>query len=353
MKIRDEELKDKRINANRPFHKEFLAILSIVLVCCTSAILLFNHLMVANASPWLMVYYIGGNLLFIVIVVSLVTRYIMYIGFLKPIREIRKAARKVAGGDFTVRVHSQSKNNKKDELEVLIEDFNMMVEELATIEMLKADFIANVSHEIKTPIAIIQSYASAIQKKELSKEEKQDYINTILDSSKRLSELVTDVLKLNKIENQEIIQAKTYSLDEQLRCSVLALENKFDEKDIEFDVDLDDVTITTDESLMEIVWSNLLTNAIKFTKPKGIVKVKLKQDLKNIIVSVSDTGCGMKQEVCKHVFERFYQGDTSHSSIGNGLGLSLVKRVIDLVGGQVKIESEVGKGTKFTVILSK
>nr|WP_312578462.1 HAMP domain-containing sensor histidine kinase [Sedimentibacter sp.] len=353
MKIKYEEPADKRINARHSFLKEYLIILSVMLVCCTGAILMFNHLIITNASSWLMVYSISSYVFFIVLVVSLVTRYIMNKGFSKPIIEIGKAARKVANGDFSVRISSLRKDNKKDEIEVLIEDFNKMVEELSTIETLKGDFIANISHEIKTPLALIQNYASALRKEGLSQEEKQEYIKTIIDASQRLSNLVTNVLKLNKIESQEIIQMETYFLDEQLRCSILALESKFDEKDIEIDVDLDEVIITTDESLMEIVWNNFLTNAIKFTEPHGAVKVKLKQNSKNIIVSVSDTGCGMKEETCKHIFDRFYQGDTSHSSEGNGLGLSLVKRVIDLVGGKVKIESEVGKGTTFTVILSR
>jgi len=277
----------------------------------------------------------------------------MYTGFSKPITEIGQAARKVAGGDFTVRIRSQRKDDKKDELEVLIDDFNKMVEELATIETLKGDFIANVSHEIKTPLAIIQSYASALRKEELPQEEKQDYIKTILEASKRLSALVTNVLRLNKLESQEIIQVETYSLDEQVRCCILALEDKFDEKDIELEVDLDEVTMTTDASLMEIVWNNLLTNAIKFTQPQGTVKVELKQDAGTVRVSVSDTGCGINEETCRRIFDRFYQGDTSHSVHGNGLGLSLVKRVVDLVDGKATVESAPGKGSIFTVILKK
>jgi signal transduction histidine kinase len=175
-------------------------------------------------NPWLMVLTDFSYVFFIGLIVSLITRLISYIGFTKPMLEIGQAARKIAGGDFTVRVVSQRKDNKKDELEVLIEDFNKMVEELATIETLKTDFIANISHEIKTPLAVIKSYASALRKEELQGDEKQLYIDTILEASQKLSTLVTDVLRLNKLESQEIIQTEAYSLDEQLRCCILALE---------------------------------------------------------------------------------------------------------------------------------
>lgn len=353
MKIQYEEIEDTRINARRSFWKEFLIIWGVILACCAGSVLLFNFQMIANTNPWIMVLIDSFYVFLVGLIVSFIVRYITYTGFSKPIMEIGQAARKVTDGDFTVRIRSKRKDDKKDELEVLIDDFNKMIEEIATIEMLKGDFIANVSHEIKTPLAIIQSYASALGKQELSKEKKEDYVKIIIDASKKLSELVTNVLRLNKLESQEIIKVETYSLDEQLRCCILALEDNLDEKDIEIDADLDEVTITTDQSLMEIVWNNLLTNAIKFTEPHGIVKIELKQDNESITVSVSDTGCGMNEKTCRRIFDRFYQGDTSHSQEGNGLGLSLVKRVVDIADGKITVESELNKGTTFTVTLKK
>lgn len=351
MKIKYKEPADKRINAKRSFWKEFLVILSVVLVCGVGEILIFSRQMVDNTDPWIMALVGSSYVLFMVLIVSIITRLVSYMFFTKPVLEIGQAARKVASGDFTVRVHSQRKDDKKDELEVLIDDFNKMVEELATIETLKSDFIANISHEIKTPLAVIQSYASALRKDELPKEEKEAYIETILEASQKLSALVTNVLRLNKLESQEIIQSESYSLDEQLRCCILALEDKFNEKNIEFDADLDEVKITTDESLMEIVWNNLLTNAIKFTEPNGEVKVVLREADGKAIVSITDTGCGMSKETCLRIFDRFYQGDTSHFAEGNGLGLSLVKRVIDLVDGIINVVSNPEKGTTFTVTM--
>ena len=351
MRIRYKESKDTRINAKRPFWKEYLIILSVVLICCTGSVLIFNNQIMRQDNPWYMVLANGSYVAFMGLIVSLITRLIMHTSFTKPMQEIAKAARKVAGGDLTVQIHSQRKDDKKDELEVLIEDFNKMVQELATIETLKTDFIANISHEIKTPLAIIQSYATALRKDELPKEKKEEYIVTILEASQKLSSLVSNVLRLNKLETQEIIQKQPYSLDEQLRCCLLALEDRFTEKDLEFDADLEEIILTTDESLMEIVWNNLLTNAIKFTEPKGLIKVELKLQKKQAVVTISDTGCGMNEETSRRIFDRFYQGDTSHSSEGNGLGLSLVARVMNLVDGTIDVKSEQGKGTTFTVVL--
>lgn len=352
MKIQYKEPKDKRINARRLFWKEYLVIWGVILVCCSGAVLLFNQQMINKTNPWMMVLIDSVYVFFVGLLVSLATRFIAYIGFKKPLLDIGQAARKVASGDFAVRVSSQRRDEKKDELEVLIDDFNKMVEELATIETLKSDFIANVSHEIKTPLAIIQSYAYALRKEELPKEEKQEYIETILEASQKLSTLVTNVLRLNKLEIQEIVQNETYSLDEQLRCCILALEDKFNEKNLELDIDLDEVVITTDASLLEIAWNNLLTNALKFTDEFGMIKVQVKKTGNKAIVSISDSGCGMSEEIRHRVFDRFYQGDTSHSAEGNGLGLSLVKRVVDLVDGEINVESELGKGTTFTIAIN-
>ncbi len=189
MKVRYKEPKDIRITKNRSFLKEYIIVLSVMLVSCTGAILMYNEFMNQKSDPWIMALDIGSYVFFVGFIVSLATRYIMYTGFKKPITEIGQAARKVAGGDFTVRIRPKRKDGTKDELEVFIDDFNRMVEELATIETLKGDFIANISHEIKTPLAIIQSYAAMLGKEEIPRNEKEDYIRTILEASKKLSEL--------------------------------------------------------------------------------------------------------------------------------------------------------------------
>ncbi len=340
---------DPRITKNRSFLKEYVIILSIMLVFGAGMVLMFNDMLTRGFGPWLMTLCISSYTLFMGVVISLATRYIMIVSVRKPLAEIGQAARKVAEGDFTVQIPPKRRDGQKDEMEVFIEDFNKMVEELATIETLKGDFIANVSHEIKTPLAIIQSYVTVLQKKELSEDEKKNYLQTILDASKKLSELVGNVLRLNKLENQEIIQRESFSLAEQLRQCILTLDDKFEEKNLELAAELEEVVIHSDASLLEIVWNNLLTNAIKFTDPDGTITVLLRKEKEQAVVTITDSGCGMDENTCKRIFDRFYQGDTSHSSEGNGLGLSLVKRVIDLVEGEISVVSEKDKGSTFTV----
>lgn len=342
---------DKRINAKHSFLKEYMVTLATVLLCCTGAVLIYDAFRLKKSSPWDMVLGISSYIAMMCLIVIVVIRWIKYTAYVKPIRKMGQSARKVAAGDFTVRIPSERKDGKKDEMELLIDDFNKMAEELATIETLKADFISNVSHEIKTPLSVIQNYAAVLHNGNVSEEQKQEYLKTILEATKKLSVLITNILRLNKLENQEIVQDKTYSLDEQLRCCILALEEKFEEKSIEFDADLEEAIITTDESLLEIVWNNLLTNAIKFTEPGGSVMVKLRVEDGIAIVSISDSGCGMAEETIRRIFDRFYQGDTSHSHEGYGLGLSLVKRIIDLVDGNITVESELGHGTNFMVTI--
>lgn len=353
MKIHYEEPEDTRINARRSFGREFLIVWGVVLSCCAGAVLLFLYQMNTNTNPWIMVVVDSAYVALLGLIMSAIIRYIAYTAYTKPVMEMRKAARRVASGDFTVRVRSQRRDDKKDEIEVLIEDFNKMVEELATIETLKGDFIANISHEIKTPLAIIQSYASALRKEELPNPKKQDYINTIIGASRKLSGLVTNVLRLNKLENQEIISAQPYLLDEQLRCCILGLEDLIEEKEIEIEANLAEVSIFSDESLLEIVWNNLLTNALKFTNNHGRIVIDLKEEDLKAVVTIKDNGCGMDQETCKRIFDRFYQGDTSHSTNGNGLGLSMVKRVMDMIEGEITVESEIGKGSTFQVVINK
>ena len=238
-----------------------------------------------------------------------------------------------------------------DGFNVIIQYFNKMTEELSGTEILRTDFIANVSHELKTPLTIIQNYGTMLQKPGLSEEKRLEYAKAITESSRRLADLITNILKLNKLENQQIYPDKqTYNLGEQLCESLLNFENVWEQKNIVIDTDIEeDVFVESDIELLTLVWNNLFSNAMKFTETGGTVSLKLKSDGKWAVVQVSDTGCGISPEVGKHIFEKFYQGDTSHAMQGNGLGLALVKRVVDIVGGDISVSSEVGKGTAFTV----
>ena len=283
--------------------------------------------------------------------ITLITRWRIQKTYDIPMKELARASRLVANGDFSVYVPPLHTADKADYLDLMIEDFNKMVEELGSIETLKTDFFSNVSHEIKTPLAVIQSNAELLQHGEISKEQRMEYAEAILSSSRRLSALITNMLKLNKLEKQTIRPVpETYDVCRQLCECALQFEEMWEQKDIEFDADLEDRAYAyADAGLLELVWNNLLSNALKFTPPGGKIILRQESGDGQIKVSVSDTGCGMDQDTLKHIFDKFYQGDTSHSTEGNGLGLALVKRVLELSDGTVSVESQTGKGTVFHV----
>jgi signal transduction histidine kinase len=294
---------------------------------------------------------LGGFVLLTATLLMLLTAVIRHVSWSRPMRRLSEAARKIAARDFSVRIAPFRKDGKKDFVEVMFDDFNTMAEELASIEMLKNDFIANVSHEIKTPLAVIQSYAAALQSEALDPEERREYIKTIITSSQKLSALVSNILKLNKLEHQEIQPAAAFDLSEQIRRCALAFEELWERKNIAFDADLDDLIVCYDASMLEIVWNNLIANAVKFTAPGGSITIALKKLAGFAVARISDSGCGMDEETQKHIFDKFYQGDPSHSQEGNGLGLALVKKVIDITGAKIGVMSKAGEGTTFTVRL--
>ncbi len=291
------------------------------------------------------------NILFICLFMSIVDGLRKRIFTRRPVNIILDALNKITHGDFTVQIKPLHKKRAFNEYDLIIEDINKMARELSSIETLKTDFISNVSHEIKTPIAVIQNYSTILQSKNLSVDERIEYAKSLEIASKRLSSLITSILKLNKLENQQIFpEIRKYNLSEQLYQSILLFENDWEEKELEIITDIqEDVEIEADEELLLTVWSNLISNAVKFSEKFGKLSVSLKTENNLAIISISDTGCGMTKETGMHVFEKFYQGDTSHTTEGNGLGLSLVKRVIDITRSEITLESELGKGTTFTV----
>jgi signal transduction histidine kinase len=219
------------------------------------------------------------------------------------------------------------------------------------METLRTDFIANVSHELKTPLAVIQNYGTMLQQPNLSEEDRKDYARTVTNASQRLASLITNILKLNKLENQQIFPKKErFDLGEQLCECLLGFENAWEAKNLEIETDMEDgVNVESDPELLSLVWNNLFSNAIKFTEEGGTIGLKLHIENEHAVVEVSDTGCGISPEVGAHIFEKFYQGDTSHATQGNGLGLALVKRVVDIIEGEISVSSELGKGSTFTV----
>lgn len=271
----------------------------------------------------------------------------------QPMHMLAEAAERVADGDFSVYVPTLHTTDKLDYLDLMILDFNKMVEELGSIETLKTDFVSNVSHEMKTPIAIIKNYAEMLQMEHISEEQRKEYAKSVENAAARLSDLIGNILKLNKLENQRLTpDIEVYDVCRQLCECILQFEESWDEKEIELETEIEDVAmVRADASLLELVWNNLLSNAIKFTEPGGLVRVSQTSDEKQVRIAVSDTGCGMSLESMEHIFDKFYQGDTSHAKEGNGLGLALVQRVLELMDGEIQVVSEEGKGSTFTVIL--
>lgn len=269
----------------------------------------------------------------------------------RPVKRIISAAEKMMKGDFSIRIKPFHSIDSKDGFDVIIGYFNRMAEELSGIETLRTDFISNVSHELKTPLSVIQNYGTLLQQSNLPEERRVEYAKAVTDASRRLADLITNILKLNKLENQQIYpEQKTFDLGEQLCECLLAFESIWEEKEIELDTDLEEnVHIKSDAELLSLVWNNLISNALKFTPNGGRVCVSLKTEVPYAVVQVSDTGCGISKAVGAHIFEKFYQGDTSHATQGNGLGLALVKRIMDIVEGDISVSSEVGKGSVFTV----
>ena len=273
----------------------------------------------------------------------------------RPIRKITEAGQKIAKGDFSVRITPMRSAHGKANFNEIIGCFNQMAEELSGVETLRTDFIANVSHEMKTPLAVLQNYGTLLQTPGLSEEKRLEYAKAVTDGSRRLADLMTNILKLNRLEKQQIYpQAQLFDLSEQLCRSLLQFEHVWESRNIDIETDIaENVLVRADQELLELVWNNLLSNAFKFTAPGGWVCLSLAADDNFAIVSVSDTGCGMSPETGAHIFEKFYQGDTSHATAGNGLGLALVKRIMDITGAEISVKSSSGVGSSFTVRLRR
>lgn len=269
----------------------------------------------------------------------------------RPVRHITEAAEKIIQGDFSVRIEPCAKFGTDKTYNQIIECFNKMAEELGSVETLRTDFISNVSHEMKTPLAVMQNYGTLLQRPDLADDKRIEYAKGVTEGSKRLADMMTNILKLNRLENQQIYpKVQEYNLSEQLCECLLQYENVWESSNIEIEADIEeDVIINADVELLSLVWNNLLSNAFKFTEPGGKVSVSLKSTEHHATIQIKDTGCGMSSETGAHIFEKFYQGDTSHSTQGNGLGLSLVKRVIDITRGEIEVESALGVGSTFRV----
>ena len=269
---------------------------------------------------------------------------------LLPLNEMIHATKRISKGDF--KVHIQETFHERSDFGILQRSFNHMASDLDGIEMFRNDFINNFSHEFKTPIVSIQGFAHQLKAGGLTLDEEREYISIIADESDRLVKMATNILLLSKLENQAIVTDKTeFWLDEQIRTCLVLLEKQWSSKDIELNLELDEVKYYFNENMLAQVWLNLFGNAIKFTPKGGTVFCSLSADSKNITVTIRDTGIGMSEETKRHIFDRFYQGDTSHTGDGNGIGLNIVSRILILCGGEITVDSEAEKGSTFTVTL--
>ncbi|MBE6751471.1 MAG: sensor histidine kinase [Ruminococcaceae bacterium] len=299
---------------------------------------------------WYIAYYL--------IMAAVVYRFILYfvkVNYSKHLQKISDATRRVAKGDFSVEIDLDETLRDNSYINIMFRDFNTMVAELNSIESLKDDFISNVSHEIKTPLSVINNYTTALKDKELPEKLREEYIEIVIESTEKLSDLVTNILRLSKIENRKILpEKKEYDLCRQLSDCALSFEEVWEEKNIEFIADMEDRAIINDNFVfLDIIWHNLLSNAFKFTENGGKVSLIQTSDDEFITVKIKDTGCGIDEETKSHIFDKFYQGDTSHAEEGNGLGLALVQKIAERNNYEISVESEIGKGTEFIVKIKK
>lgn len=268
---------------------------------------------------------------------------------LAPIKKLELSMEEVANGNFDIQLEEHSSFK---EVEDMYHYFNLMVKELKATETIQSDFISNASHEFKTPLSVIEGYTTLLADKNITLEERKLYTDKILFNLNRMNQLVHNILLLSKVDNHSISKQKnSYLLDEQIRQSILFFETKWSEKNIELDVNLDSISYYGNETLMIHVWNNLISNAIKFTPNHGVIRLSLIKEENQIIFTIEDNGPGVSDESIKYIFNKFYQSDTSHKEEGYGLGLSLVKRIVDLDGGKVEVNNLSPNGCQFKVYL--
>ena len=334
---------------------QFFGILFFIsFILTASFILFFNGMDIDERTIRKSAVITFGNAIFIAFLVWLAGRLRKKFTVDRPVKRISDGLNKITSGDFSERIKPFADPLRGNQYNLIIESINKMADELSGVETLRTDFVSNVSHEMKTPLAVIQNYATLLRSPKISEADRIEYAEAISESTKRLSSLITNILRLNKLENQQIYpDSKPFNLSEQICECMLAFENEWERKNIMIETDIqDDIVISADSELLSLVWSNLFSNAIKFTDEGGTVSISVKNISGKISVSVSDTGCGIDSKTGQHIFDKFYQGDTSHAGKGNGLGLALVKRIITVTGGEITVDSTLGKGSTFTVILN-
>lgn len=346
-------LDEKQFGNTKMRNRLALSILGVLIVYVVLAVVLVAILLVFGVSlselstPWTLLILLTLLCFFL----SMVASYFLMKKIFNPLEQISVAAGKVASGDFSPEISYQG---EFEELERTFENFNRMVKELNSVEIMRNDFIADVSHEFKTPLAAITGYATLLQDTELSEEEKNEYIRKIFFNIEKLNDLTENILRLSKMEHQQFLDTPvTFRLDEQIREAIVLLEPKWSAKNLELDLELPETMYTGHSSLLFTVWTNLISNAVKYTDNNGTIGVSVFEDKDSVQVTVRDTGIGMSEETKTHIFDKFYQGDTSRKSQGNGLGLAICKEIVRKCNGEIFVESILGTGSVFLVKLNK
>lgn len=291
-------------------------------------------------SIFLLYFFIFGSLL-----IGLAAMFLV-----KPIKKLTSATKKIAGGDFEVRLDIK----QGGEIGTLAESFENMAYDLQQLEQMRKEFVANVSHEVQSPLTSISGYATALKQMNIKDEDRERYLNIIIDEAKRMSKMSDSLLKLSLLESQsQQLQLTSFSLDEQIRRVIVALQPSWSAANIQFDLHLQGVSISADFDLLNQVWTNIISNSIKFSEQESWITVQLEQEGNNVIVRISDTGIGISPEDQKRIFERFFKADRSHSRkyAGSGMGLAIVKKIVSLHQGEITVESTAGEGTTFIVVL--
>ena len=346
-------LDEKQFGNKKMRNRLTLSILGVIIAYVILAVVLIAILLAFGVSvaelwtPWTLLILLTLLCFFM----STVASYYLMRKIFNPLEQISVAAGRVAAGDFTPEISYQG---EFEELENTFQNFNRMVKELNSVEIMRNDFIADVSHEFKTPLSAITGYATLLQEPELSEEERKEYIRKIFFHIEKLNDLTDNILCLSKMEHQQFLETpQTFRLDEQLREAIVLLEPKWSAKNMNLDLELPETVFTGHSSLLFQVWTNLIGNAVKYTNDGGTIRVSLSEEPAYVTVTVEDTGIGMTEETRAHIFDKFYQGDTSRKSQGNGLGLSICKEIINKCGGEIRVESKWGAGSEFVVKLGK
>lgn len=329
------------------FYIIFLAVLFLFLV----GYILTKAGVDVMANRWIFLISAIWGVAMICVALSYIACFLLIKKVFKPLEELSEASLKVADGDFETKVNY---DGSLIEIRNTIDSFNRMTKELGSVEIMRNNFVADVSHEFKTPLAAITGYVTFLQDEELSEKEREECIKKIFFNVDKLNELTENILCLSKLEHRQFLDEPiTYRLDEQIREAIVLLEPKWDEKKITFDLFMPEMEYTGQKSLLFQVWVNIIGNAIKYSNENGNIQVDLTEGLVYYEISVKDEGIGMTEEAIPHIFDKFYQADTSRKAQGNGLGLAICKEIINKCNGNIIVESTYGVGTQVIVRLPK